>query len=382
MSLFFERRTINFQEAFARGDDTTLLGSSIEAGLRLIPVYAATSLIADVISTLPLRVYRDLGDGVRDRVKAQPKLVTGPAPFGGRIAWVHQGVSSLLLRGNATGIVLARDAAGTPSVVAWQHPDVVRVDESQYLPRFFVREVEVPLEAVVHIPAYVLPGSIVGLSPLRLFKMQFEAAMRAQKFGLDWYRNGTAPTGKLRNREKVVDAKEASKIKARFKEAVADGDLFVTGADWDYESLTVSPADAQFLQQIKASATQIAAIYRLSAEDVGGETGSSLTYATLEQNDLKMAKRALLPWTARFEEALSGLLPRPQYARFNLDAVSRADLMTRMNAHDVALRAGLETNDEARALEERPPLTPEQITQWQTLYGPRQGKATNTATTG
>jgi HK97 family phage portal protein len=382
VSLFFERRSISFQEAFARGDSMSLFGSSIEAGLRLVPVYSATSLICDTVSTLPLRVYRDLGEGVRDRVKSQPKLVTAPAPFGGRIAWVHQAMSSLLLRGNATGVVLASDSSGTPSTVAWQHPDCVRVDESQYLPRFFVREVEVPAESIVHIPAYVLPGSIVGLSPLRLFKMQFEAGMQAQKFGLDWYRNGTAPTGKLRNTEQVVSAKEAAKVKARFKEAVRDGDLFVTGSDWDYESLSVDPADAQFLQQIKATATQVAAIYRVAPEDIGGESGSSLTYSTLEQNDLKFAKRALLPWTARFEEALTNLLPRPQYARFNLDAVSRADLMTRMQAHDIALKNGLETNDEGRALEERPPLTSEQINQWQNLYGPRAGQAPTTATTG
>ncbi len=383
MSLFFERRNLDFQAAFARGDDTSsLFGGSVEAGLRLIPVFAATSLIADTIATLPLRVYRDLGDGVRDRVKVQPKLVTSPAPYTGRIAWVHQAMTSLLLRGNSTGVVLNRDASGTPSTIAWQHPDIVRVDESQFLPRFFVREVEVPLSEVVHVPAYVLPGSIVGLSPLRLFKMQFEAGMRAQKFGLDWYRNGTAPTGKLRNTQQVVSSREARKIKARFKEAVADGDLFVTGSDWDYEALTVTPADAQFLAQIKATATQVAVVYRVAPEDIGGETGTSLTYSTLEQNDLKFAKRALLPWTARFEEALSNLLPRPQYARFNLDAVSRADLMTRMQAHDIALKNGLETNDEGRALEERPPLTPDQINQWQNLYGPRAGQVPTTATTG
>lgn len=382
MSLFFTKRSISYQDVWGRGNDASILGVSIESGLRLIPVYAATSLLADTVATLPMHVYRDLGNGVRDKVRVQPKLVTKPAPFGGRIAWVHQAMTSMLLRGNAYGVVLTRDNSGAPSTIAWQHPDSVRVDESQYLPRFFVREVEVPYTEVVHIPAYVLPGSIVGLSPLRLFRTQFEAGMQAQKFGLDWYKNGVAPTGKLRNTEQSVSQKEADVIKARFKAAVADGDLFVTGADWDYEALTVDPADAQFLEQIKATATQVAVIYRLTPEDVGGDTGSSMTYATQEQNDLKMAKRALRPWASRFEEALSDLLPRPQYVRINLDAVSRADLRTRMDAHEIALRMGLETNDEARALEERPPLTPEQIDQWQTLYGPRQGTQTTTATTG
>jgi HK97 family phage portal protein len=380
VSLFFERRDLSYQDVWGSGREAPLLGSSIESALRLVPVYASTSLIADTISTLPLRVYRDLGDGVRDRVRTQPKLVTAPGPHGGRIAWVHQALTSMLLRGNATGIILARDSSGTPSVVAWQHPDQVQIDESGYLPRFVVRGVEVPLTEIIHIPAYVLPGSIVGLSPLRLFRMQIEAGLQAQQFGLNWYRNGVAPAGKLRNNRKTIDSKDADKVKKRFKEAVADGDLFVTGEDWDYEALTVNPADAQFLAQIKASATQLAAVYRIAPEDVGGEAGGSLTYSTLEQNDLKFAKRAILPWTARFEEALTNVLPRPQYARFSLDAISRADLKTRMEAHKIALDTGLETNDEARALEERPPLTPEQIDQWQTMYGPRKGTPTSTAT--
>lgn len=382
MSLFFERRSSSWADAWEKGDNPELLGAGIESGLRLIPVYAATSLIADTVSTLPLRVYREIGDGVRDRIKVQPKLVTKPAPHGGRIAWVHQAMTSMLLRGNAYGVVLTRDNAGTPSTVAWQHPDRVRVDETNYLPRYFVGGVEVPRTEVVHVPAYVLPGSIVGLSPLRLFRMQFEAGLQAQKFGLDWYRSGVAPAGKLRNTESVISPTEADRIKKRFKEAIADGDIFVTGSDWDYESLTVDPADAQFLQQIKATATQVAVVYRVAPEDVGGESGSSLTYSTLEQNDLKFAKRALLPWTARFEEALTDLLPRPQYARFNLDAVSRADLKTRMEAHEIATRIALETNDEARALEERPPLTADELAQWQTIYGSQKAAPTTTATTG
>ena len=60
----------------------------------------------------------------------------------------------------------------------------------------------------------------------------------------------------------------------------------------------------------------------------------------------------------------------------------RRDVVTRMQAHDIALKNGLETNDEGRALEERPPLTSEQINQWQNLYGPRAGQAPTTATTG
>lgn len=373
MTLLFGKRSISYQDVWGSGGDTSLIGSSIESALRVVPVYAATSLISDLIATSPMHAYRDLGNGVREKLPTQPKLVTQPAKFGGRITWMTQALSSVLLRGNAVGVILSRDRANTPTTIAWQHPDNVQIDEQGFLPRFFVGGLEVPRSEIVHVPAYVVGDSIVGLSPLRLFRMQIEAGLQAQSFGLDWYRNGTPPSGTLKNSAKTIDSKEADKIKARFRAAVAGNDLFVHGSDWDYKALTVTPADAQFLEQIKATATQIAAVYRVQAEDIGGETGSSLTYSTQELNDIRLSRRALLPWTARFEEALSALMPRPQYLRINLDAGIRADLKTRMEAHDIATRIGVETNDEARALEEKAPLTPEQQKQWQSMYGPRAG---------
>ena len=70
--------------------------------------------------------------------------------------------------------------------------------------------------------------------------------------------------------------------------------------------------------------------------------------------------RTLRPWTSRFEAVLDRYLFGEQYLKFNLDAGARADLTARMAAHKVAIDSGVETIDEGRALEERPPLTPEQ----------------------
>ena len=46
----------------------------------------------------------------------------------------------------------------------------------------------------------------------------------------------------------------------------------------------------------------------------------------------------------------------------------RADLRTRMEAHEIAQRAGLETNPEARRLEDRPPLTEQERADWLALW--------------
>jgi phage portal protein BeeE len=88
--------------------------------------------------------------------------------------------------------------------------------------------------------------------------------------------------------------------------------------------------------------------------------GSSLTYSNREQDEILFQTRALLPWAVRFEQHMSRLLPGKQFVRFNMDAAVRVDLTTRYQAHATGIGAKFLTVDEARQLEDRPPLTPAQ----------------------
>lgn len=372
-----EARALSYQDVWGSGGDFNEVDggpdSVVANGLRLIPVYAATSLIADLVATAPMRCYREHSDGTRKLLPSQPALVTSPSPYGSRIDWLHQALASLLLRGNAYGYITAVDSGGRPSQIQWLNPDDVTVVEEQndwfHWPTYYWRGRTLDRDLVVHVPAYTFPGSVKGYSPLGLFKVQIETGMRAQQFGDDWFKNGSTPSGHLKNTARTLTDDEATLGKTRFKNAVRNRDVFVTGNDWDWSSLAVPANESQFLETIKANATQIAAIYRVSPEDIGGETASSLTYKTLEQDNAKLTNRTLGVWAARLECALTDLLPRPQYVRFDLDKASRGDMTSRMMAHSAALTAGIETLDEARASEDKPPLTPEQVAQWQEWYG-------------
>lgn len=372
MSLFF--RGAAEQRAITTDDVPWVEGGTYPPGapeqaLRLIPLYAAVASIADSIATLPVHAFTRAGNGVRRPAANPPGIVTAPGVVGTRVDWLVQAISSLLLRGNAYGLVLDTDANLWPRKVHWLNPANVHVDETTPTsPAYFHNGRLIPSEMVVHIPAFVLPGSIVGLNPVALFRRQIQKGLAAEEYANDFFERGIMPPGVLKNTAKVLTTTESEIAKRRFKASVAGRDIFVTGSDWTWDALTLPADDAAFLETIKATATQIAALYRLAPEDIGGETGSSMTYQTLEMNEIKRSQRALLPWTARLEAAWDRLIPDPTYVRFNLDAVARADLKTRTQSHEIALRSGLETIDEARAMEERPPLTDDQVADWQKHY--------------
>lgn len=345
------------------------IGKSMKSALRLVPLYAGTNLIADSLSIMPASEYEIVNGSKRKAARQSPLIVDPhPAPTMTRVEWIFQYSTSFLLRGNAYGLIVEVEPDGTPSKIAWLHPDHVTVDESGPLPVYYYKGQELDTSTLLHIPWYTLPGSVVGLSPIGQFRQVIETGYLAEKFGKDWFDHGSTPSGHLKNTAKTLDGPEASAVKARFKASVAANDIFVSGSDWEWAALSVKPEEAQFLQTIKATANQIAAIYRLDPADIGGESANSMTYSTLELNQIKFQSRALQPIFTRLEHHISRLLPRDNYLKFNPDAMVRTDIKSRMEASGMALKAGLLTNDEGRELEDKPVLTPEQKQEWQDNY--------------
>lgn len=375
MSLFFgsEQRSAGGLlggiggEGFA--SDGPIGGGGMKRALRVVPVYAATSLIADSLAVTPVAAYQRTSSGGRISPAKQPGLVTNPNPnqLGTRVDWLHQAVTSLKLRGNAYGTVIDWDAYGV-SKVQWLHPDSVYVDESGTLPVYYHNGKKLDRAAVVHVADYVLPGSVVGLSPIEQFAAQLDMAHSAQAFGTNVYRRSGIPSGHLKNNAQTLSPLESSVVKSRFKSAVAGGDVFVSGKDWDYNKLGLTMADVQFLESVKATANQIAAIYKVPPEEIGGDSGSSLKYTTEELNQQKFIRRALQPTAVRLEHHLNRLLNDGLYVKFNLNANARGELVKRMEAYKTGLQIGAYTLEQVREFEDFQMLTKQEIEQWQTWY--------------
>jgi phage portal protein BeeE len=69
-----------------------------------------------------------------------------------------------------------------------------------------------------------------------------------------------------------------------------------------------------------------------------------------------LTRFTLRGYLVRIETALSALLPRPIIVRANADALTRPDLMTRYQAHQIALASGFLSRNEVRRIEDRPPI--------------------------
>lgn len=356
--------------------------------LRISAVYSATSLIADMLSGLSIDVFRRERPGATPVVIDPPRWMSQPDDRLSDFDFWHQGITSALLRGNAFGLVF-RDhtSQGAPvREVEWQHPSWVSVDESAWLPAYRVQG-SLPLYdertrsggGIVHVRGYLKAGTVIGLNPIANFRHQMETARNALQTARDFYDQRAQPSGVLSSKAQLPQGK-ATEVKAQLRSEMEPGSVLVLdGTNWAWEQLSLSPADMLFLDAIEATANQIAAIYRVEPEDVGGKATNSLKYSTVEGNQRKLTLRTLLSWARRFEQGMSPLLDDPRdYMRFNFDELIRPNALELEKVTSERLNNGTQTLTEARAARNLPPLTADEVATWQAWFRTSKGSYADT----
>jgi HK97 family phage portal protein/HK97 family phage prohead protease len=334
-----------------------------DKALGLPALYSCTRLIAESIASLPLKIYtRAPGNGGPAVRYRGPSIFDRPSATSNIYDWVYQCLTSLVLHGNAWGLITGRDGYQYPTGIEWIPPDMVQVEDDQQEPwnplrtRVYVYGRLIPnwREELFHIRAFTLPGRTEGISPLRAFALTVLNGMEAQRYGTDWFAAGGFPPGTFQNNEIEIDATAAAEIRESLTASIRQRQPLVFGRDWDYKPVVVPPAEAQFIETMQMNATQLAAIYGLPPDRVGGRRGDSLTYNTVEQSTLQVIE-ALRPWLVRLETAFFELLPSNRYCRFNADALLKTDLKTRVEIQSQQRAMGLFTIDEIRDEEDREP---------------------------
>lgn len=359
-----EQRAVSFQDVWGRGLDfggvrtSSNVTVNADTALGLSAVQRSVRLLADTVSMLPVHAYRSNGD-TRSKLPTQPQIVADPSLILSPEEWLQQAMVSLLLWGNAYGVVVTRDRLGIPTGAEWVDPKNVEVSQTSSLSRPSYRIGSSPVDAdeVIHIRAFLKPGSVVGSAPLTMMRETFGLGLAAQKFGAQWFGADAHPTGILTT-DGAVTEEAAKTIKARFMDALrGKREPAVLGAGMKYEQIQVSADESQFLETQQAVVADVARAFGIPAEMIGGSSsGSSVTYANREQSALDFLTFSINPWLVRIERALSAQLPQGQFVKFNPDALLRTDTKSRYEAHQIALKNHFQTIDEVRNLEDRPPL--------------------------
>lgn len=351
MSLFFrsERRSGDPVAEFASG-----VGSSdqvsAERAMHLIPVFASVRHIVDFISTLPVDFYQKSGD--RRTPAPAPDLIRNVDDEFGLDNWLGQLAFGLATKGNSVGHVTAQGKSG-PVMIEWA--EYWESAGNAATDPWWLNGRSLGARSVAQVRWITPPGKRLGLSPLEHFMSMTRAGLSAQEYA-NVGRGGGLPLAELTNTllsemstELIAAAGSAATA------AFASGRPFVHGKDWKLDPVVIPPNQKQFIETLKLSATQIAAIYGIDPREIGGTASESLTYSNDESRALNRAHN-LRPYLVRIENAVNRWVAGPVYMKFNIDATVRADIKTRTDVIGAKIADGRMSVDEARALDDLPPV--------------------------
>lgn len=371
-------------------------GSSVrvtsDTALRHSAVWACLRLRADLVSTMPVDVYRRI-DGIQVEVPKPPVLMT---PGGSQVRikeWMYSTQVDLDRAGNTFGIITERsgvigpDGRGLPGRIDLVPlADVTVRATGPEITKYVIGGVEYEPWDVWHEKQYTVAGMPLGLSPVAYAAWTIEESLNAQQFARDWFAGGAVPMAELKNVNKTIDPEQARVAKDMFKASVSNGDLFVHGQDWEYKPIQAVASQSSFLEAREFGLVDIARFFGCPGDMIDAAvSGSSITYASITQRNLQFLIMNLGPAVSRREEAFSyGLVSGPRFVKLNSDALLRMDPEARVRTIAAQINSRTLTPNEARALDDRAPLTDEQYAEFDRLFGSKTPPtpAPTTAATG
>jgi HK97 family phage portal protein len=350
------REALTLEQLLAEEARPTAAGEpvTIETALRLSTVWGCVRLLADSVSTLPLHIYR--GDD-RDPIPIPLLLQRPSADFPELADWLWAIMASLLLRGNAWGVVTGRSGSTLlPSQVDLVHPDRVAITTEEGRRVVRIGGERYDREDLFHVKAYPWPGQLEGLSPIAYARESIGLGLGAEKYAAQFFGDAAIPSGVLTS-DQHIGQQQADQLKARWKQRHdRKRDIAVLGDGARFQPIAIAPDEAQFLGASKANVATICRFYGIPPEMMGGETAGHEAYTSPEMRSTDLLVWSLRPWLYRVERAVSGLLPSTQKARFNPGGLVRATLLDRYQAHKLGIEAGWLLRSEVRELEDRPPI--------------------------
>lgn len=358
-----------FDESFWRGvSATSRSGVTVtpDNSLQVAAVNAAVRIISETIASLPLILYRRLKDGGKERAINHPLysvLHSSPNDWQTRMEWVELMLRHVLLRGNAYSIV--RGNVGIESFHPI-HPDTVTprwtADKSKVVYEVMEggKKTTYMQDAILHFRGPSDDG-LNGKGPIQEARDVVGNVLALDQYQSYFYANGVRASGVLEHPNTLTDetAKRiAESFRGAYGGAANSGKVVVLEEGMKFNSVSMTPRDAEFLAVKKFSISEIARLFRVPPHMIGDLENA--TYSNIEQESISFVVNSIRPWTVRVEQALSKTLfsdkSEEYFPEFLLDGLLRGDVATRYAAYQIGLQNGFLLLNDIREKENMNPL--------------------------
>lgn len=309
-------------------------------------VLRARNLICPTLGGLPVRVHNS------DRTTRPYRLLEQPEEGVPRTVTMTRLVEDLLLDGIGWWKVVLLGYDGFPAVVERLDPSVVFVHPDG---KVYVNGAHVPDRELVRFDS---PNPALLDAAARAIRtcLQLDAAAAR-------YAASPMPSAYVSPADGVGDPpeKEVQAVMDNFTRALQSRAVPYLGAAMNLHTVGMTPEQIQLAESRQHAVLEIARAAGVDAEDLGVST-TSRTYFNAEDRRQAFLDFTLGPYVSAIQDRLSmgDVTPRGTYVKFSFEGFLRTDTKSRYESYDLGLKVGALAENEIRALEDRPDLTPAQ----------------------
>lgn len=316
--------------------------------LSLVAVSRAMSVLETAMMQIPVNVYRG------NTALPNPLWLDTPDIENqiSQAEWLGTTLMHMATYGNAywyiqrgpRGIVNVRNLH--PSDVSVSTDETGRIIYNYGSKRYTSNDIK-------HLKLWSNPSStsLLGEGPLQRHKSVLRSALDLHNYADNWFRSAAVPTGTLTTSE-FLSADVAKQNKEAFVASQQERSVAVLSSGLKYDSIALNPEEAQFLENQKYITRQICMMFGVPTMYLGmGIEGQGMTYINGNEDRTKLFEDGLQQYIVRIQQAITDLLPRGQYAEFNLTEFLRPNVKTRYESYAIGLSNRFLTIPEVREME-------------------------------
>lgn len=344
---------------------------SESSAMSLTAVWRAASLVSQAIATLPLKTYRTLPDGERERVASFLDDPCGPESAGDQyltpFEWKERVVLHLFYQGEAF-LYHRRNAAGAIIGTFPIHPLAVTVNPSDDAPggkTFDVALVDgeytrdLTTADMTHILGPCTRG-LRGYSILSVARNTLGMTQAAERSAAEQFANGATLSGAFTPRQDadLLSIKDIEELQADLDRRLYNrgGKIPIINRILEFQPWSMTNVDAQWLESRSFQIEEIARLtgvfpYLLMQVEKQTSWGTGLS-----ETNSNLRQYVLLSYTGRIEERVSRLLSSPRFAEFDPAGFLAGSPAEQINLGMAQVNGGVLTLNEYRRLLNLSPL--------------------------
>ncbi|MCS3766164.1 HK97 family phage portal protein [Aeromonas hydrophila] len=360
-------RNVQFKSTSATDIMNQLYRGSSNAQQRVVDptVSACIKIIAETIGKLPAYLYQETETG-DERIRAHKMLkvlTKKPNDFQTMQSFLEMVIYHLCTDGNFYGVI-TRSGNKIVSILPIEHPSCVtpKLQNGKLIYSLSVNpnmgiqgyKTEYPANEVLHIK--MASGSLLkGMGCIEQARHAIDLSLVQREHSLQFASKASIPAGMIAIKDAENQSDEAldeiiDTLKKSFSTgSTATGELAVLEGDVSFIPVTISNADAQFLESRQFGLREICAIFRIPEHFLSGS--ANVKYSNYGQSMLSFYTETISPYIARIQAAFNDHLDDYGLC-FGLDEceLKRGDIAEQRTNVTELYTKGLITQNEARTM--------------------------------